>query len=121
MCLILSAPRGWGRGCTGGGPVEREGYPLRTLIEYIIALLDLAAAEGRRFRRGLTSLLVGSVLILIAGLLILGGIGICISGVYAGFISVFHGSIFWAGIVTGLLTIFFAGAMLWVGKVIARG
>lgn len=94
---------------------------LRTLVEYVIAFLDLADAESRRFRRGMAGLVVGIVLILGGGILALGGVGICLSGVYAGFIHVFGGSVFWAGLVTGLITLFLAGAMLWVGKLVARG
>ncbi len=87
----------------------------------MLAFLDLAAAEGRRFRRNLAGMLIGMVLIAAGGLLALGGLGMCISGIYAGFISVFGGSVFWAGIVTGGITLFCAMGMLWVGKQVMRG
>lgn len=69
----------------------------------------------------MASLVVGLVLILGGGLLAMGGVGICLSGVYAGFIHVFGGSVFWAGLVTGAITLFFAMGMLWVGKQVMRG
>jgi hypothetical protein len=99
----------------------REDQPLRTLIEYVIAFLDLFEAEGRRFRRNIAGFVIGLVLIGVGGLLTLGGVGICISGVYAGFINVFNGSVFWAGLVTGGITLFVAVGMLWVGKQVMRG
>jgi hypothetical protein len=66
-------------------------------------------------------LLVGIVLIVAGGVLAIGGIGLCMSGVYAGFLWVFHGSVFWAGLVTGLITLLIAGVVLCVGKVVTRG
>lgn len=66
-------------------------------------------------------MVIGLVLILGGGVLALGGVGICISGIYAGFVHVFGGSIFWAGIVTGVITLFCAMGMLWVGKQVMRG
>jgi hypothetical protein len=99
----------------------KEDHPLRTLIEYIIALLDLFEAEGRRFRRNVAGLVIGLVLILAGGLLALGGVGLCIFGVYAGFLHAFCGSVFWAGLVTGAITLFCAMGMLWIGKHVMRG
>ncbi len=66
-------------------------------------------------------MLIGLVLILAGGLLALGGVGLCISGVYAGFMHVFNGSIVWAGLVTGGITLFCAMGMLWIGKQVMRG
>jgi hypothetical protein len=66
-------------------------------------------------------LVTGLVLILAGGLLALGGVGLCISGVYAGFLHVFCGSVFWAGIVTGVITLFVAIGVLWIGKYVIRG
>lgn len=91
------------------------------MIEYGIALLDLAEAEGRAFRSSLTNLVFGLIILLTGGLLLVGGIGLCISGVYAGFYHVFNGNAFGAGLVTGAITLFVAGVMLWVGKLVTRG
>lgn len=65
--------------------------------------------------------MIGLVLIGVGGLLVLGGVGIIISGIYAGFIHLFNGSLFWAGIVTGGITLLLAVGMLWVGKQVMRG
>jgi hypothetical protein len=99
---------------------QTEARSLRTLIEYIIALLDLFEAEGRAFRRALSQLLVGIVLILGGGVLALTGLWIILYGVYAGFKWVFDGNEFGAGLITGGITLVLAWGMLWVGKVITR-
>jgi hypothetical protein len=65
--------------------------------------------------------MIGLIILLTGGCLLVGGLGLCISGVYAGFIWVFHGNVFGAGLVTGAITLFFAGVMLWIGKLVTRG
>jgi len=49
------------------------------------------------------------------------GVWLCLSGVYAGFLYVFDGNAFAAGLITGAITLFLAGGMLWVGKLVTRG
>lgn len=98
-----------------------EALPLRTIIEYIIALLDLAEAEGRALRRALVAVLIGLIAIATGGFLLIAGVGLCISGVYAGFIWVFSGNVFAAGLITGAITLLLAGGVLWIGKLMMRG
>jgi hypothetical protein len=63
----------------------------------------------------------GLVILLCGGILLIGGLGLCISGVYAGFLHVMNGSVFGAGLVTGAITVLLAGVMLWIGKLVTRG
>jgi len=103
------------------GWFKREVAALRTLVEYIIALLDLAEAEGRAFRSSLANLVVGLIFLLGGGVLLLTGIWCCLSGVYAGFLHVLNGSVLGAGLITGGITIVLAGVMMWLGKLVTRG
>lgn len=65
--------------------------------------------------------MIGLIVLLAGGFLLVAGIGLMISGVYAGFMRVFSGSVFAAGLVTGAITLLVAGVMLWIGKLVTRG
>lgn len=69
----------------------------------------------------MSNLIFGLIIMLAGGFLLVGGLGLCVSGVYAGFIYVFNGNVFAAGMVTGFITLLLAGAMLWIGKIVTRG
>lgn len=94
---------------------------LRTLIEYIIAFLDLAEAEGRAFRSSLSHLVLGLILLLGGGVLLLTAVWIFLYGVYRGFVWAFGGSQFGAALITAAITLVIAGVMLWIGKLVTRG
>lgn len=85
---------------------------MRTLTEYILALADLVEAEARAIRRGLFRLVVAVMVLLVAGALMLLGLGMVLYGLYHGLLSAGM-SVPGAAALAGV--IFVAGAGLLIG------
>ncbi|MBM4320151.1 MAG: hypothetical protein FJ125_09350 [Deltaproteobacteria bacterium] len=89
---------------------------LRALVEYIIAGVDYFEAEARALRRGVMRLGLGLMLLLAAGLLLVGGIGLLAAGLYL-LLAIYLPPYAAAGI-DGAVVLVLAGALIWRARAV---
>ena len=85
---------------------------LQRLADLVIALVDLLEAEGRVLRQQTARVAGAMVFIALAGLLALGGVGLCLWGLY-GHLAAAAGPAN-AALLTGAAALLAAGAGLWI-------
>lgn len=83
-----------------------------------MAVADLLEAEGRVLRRATARLGGTLVLAAVAGLIALGGLGLCLWGIYQ-YLTASLGNAA-AALVTGVASVVVAGGILWIGQRISR-
>jgi hypothetical protein len=91
---------------------------LSSLVDILIALLDLLEAEGRALRRATTRLWWGLAFIVLAEALAAVGIGLCLWAVYQ--YVVFPLGPATAALLTGLLALLVAGGVVWLVQRLSR-
>jgi hypothetical protein len=91
---------------------------LRALADLTIALLDLLEAEARALRAGSFRLGLSLALLGAAGVLGLGGMGLILRAVYLYFALVLSPPT--ATLMTGIVTLFVSGGLVWSARRLSR-
>lgn len=82
------------------------------LAEYVIALADLAEAEGRSLRRGLVGLAWAWAFVVIAAVLLLAALALWLWAIYLALAAFMSPAI--AAAATGTLSLLIAGLPIWL-------
>jgi hypothetical protein len=86
--------------------------PLKWLREFIVALANLLEAEGRALRAGAIRTAVGMAGVLVAALVLAGGLGLLVAALVAGLHTVM--AIGWALAIAGAACVLAAGGAAWM-------
>jgi hypothetical protein len=91
---------------------------LIALADLVIALLELLEAEARALRSGSFRLGLSLVLLAVAGILALGGVGLVLRAVYLYLAILLSPPT--ATLITGLVTLAAAGGLVWSARGLSR-
>jgi len=91
---------------------------LRALVELIIALVEFLEAEARALRAGTFRLGLSVVLLGVAGLLVVSGVGLMLRGLFL-YVAIWLGEAP-ATLLVGLVTLCVAGGFIWSARRLSR-
>jgi hypothetical protein len=92
--------------------------PLKWLREFIVSLANLIEAEGRALRAGTVRIGVGIAGLLVAALILFGGLGLMVAALVVGLDTVMATG--WALVIAGLVCILLAGGLAWAMVKLAK-
>lgn len=87
---------------------------LRSLSDYLIAVLDLLEAEGRSAKRNVYAVATAIAVFILGTTLLAGAAGFLITALYLGLISVWSPA--WVALLCGLLLLVTGVIVLWIAR-----
>lgn len=92
--------------------------PLKWLREFLVSLANLAEAEGRALRGSIVRVGVGISGLLVAALVLFGGLGLMVAALVVGLDAVMATG--WALLIAGIVCLLLAGGVAWAMVKLAK-
>jgi hypothetical protein len=92
--------------------------PLKWLREFIVSLANLAEAEGRALRGGILRLSVGLGGLLVAAMVLFGGLGLVLAALIVALDGIMATA--WALLIGGIVCVLLAGGVAWAMLKLAK-
>lgn len=93
---------------------------MQGLTQYVLAFLEVAEAEGRALRSSTVRMVSAIMMLLVAALLALGGLGLLVWALFLGFARGAGVDPSWAAFWTGMITLLASGVIAWIAKLMGK-